>query len=378
MITSRKYHLTTCYDRTTLKGGSLDWANKPEVFKGYPDAEKIDLAEPRPIGEKSLWDIHSGIIAAPQAADLSILSSILDLTCALTAKTRHPDGTFYYRSVASAGALYPIEMYAGVYDVAGIDPGLYYFDLKNRQLATIHRKFSKNPLPDADIPKTDIIASFFITGVFFRSSWKYRQRAYRYVLLDAGHLLHNLFLSLTALGISHSCRIAFPDDTLNKILGLNENFEACLCCVHIHPDTGSLAEPAKNDLKIYSLFSEPGIYASYETPSPPALIQDIHRAGKIEPGFSETASVATPDIGIQPESWVEAPPFTKRPDEILYPKAVLFRRSRRNFIKRPMDFDALFRLLELFKTGNNSSFLSPNHGAFPVIPAVTVRMTKLL
>lgn len=374
MTTSLTYHLATSYDRNTLKSNTLDRANKPAVFKTYPGSYKIDLAAPRPFPEKSLWDIHASGKASKQSVDLSTLSFILDLTYALTAKARHADGIFYYRSTASAGALYPIELYVGAYDVAGINTGFYHFDIKHRQLAEIHHEVSRISSTNTGKQKTGgaVIASFFITAVFFRSSWKYRQRAYRYVLLDAGHLLHNLFLALAALGIPHTCRLDFHDNNMNAMLGLDETFEACLCCVHIHSGSGKIFHPEKSLLFTDKLFQPLDKTPTSDAGIPPLLIHEIHRSGKTTPPFTQNSPMAPLDIGIQPEKWIKTPHFTRSPNEIRYPQAVFFRRSKRNFIKRPIKSGVLFKLLELFQTSTEPSFLSPTDGVFPIVPAILV------
>ena len=62
---------------------------------------------------------------------------------------------------------------------------------------------------------------FIWTGVFRRSKWKYKQRAYRYVYLDAGHLAQNLALAAVALGMG-SCQIAaLYDEEANALLGVD-------------------------------------------------------------------------------------------------------------------------------------------------------------
>jgi SagB-type dehydrogenase family enzyme len=67
---------------------------------------------------------------------------------------------------------------------------------------------------------------FVWTAIFERSKWKYRQRAYRYVYLDAGIIGENLALSATGIGLG-SCNVgAFFDDEVNKILGVDGTAES--------------------------------------------------------------------------------------------------------------------------------------------------------
>ena len=63
--------------------------------------------------------------------------------------------------------------------------------------------------------------NFIWTAVIERSKWKYLQRCYRYIYLDAGHIGQNLYLVAEALGLG-ACTIgAIYDDELNQILKLD-------------------------------------------------------------------------------------------------------------------------------------------------------------
>ena len=62
---------------------------------------------------------------------------------------------------------------------------------------------------------------FVWTAIFERSKWKYKQRAYRYIYLDAGHCAQNVALGAVALGLG-SCQIgALYDDEANALLGVD-------------------------------------------------------------------------------------------------------------------------------------------------------------
>jgi SagB-type dehydrogenase family enzyme len=76
------------------------------------------------------------------------------------------------------------------------------------------------------------------TAVFARAKWKYGQRAYRYVYLDAGHIAQNFALSATSVGLA-SCQIgAFFDDEVNKVIGIDGVDESVLyLSVAGHPNS---------------------------------------------------------------------------------------------------------------------------------------------
>jgi SagB-type dehydrogenase family enzyme len=69
---------------------------------------------------------------------------------------------------------------------------------------------------------------FVWTAVFARSKWKYRQRAYRYIYLEAGHIAQNVALAAVALGLG-SCQIgALYDDEANALLGVDGEEESTI------------------------------------------------------------------------------------------------------------------------------------------------------
>jgi SagB-type dehydrogenase family enzyme len=69
---------------------------------------------------------------------------------------------------------------------------------------------------------------FLWTAVVARSEWKYRQRAYRYIYLDAGHIAQNLYLAGAAAGLGVCGVGAFFDDSVNALIGLDGAKETVL------------------------------------------------------------------------------------------------------------------------------------------------------
>ncbi len=72
-----------------------------------------------------------------------------------------------------------------------------------------------------------------ITAIFQRNQWKYQERAYRYVLLDAGHLGENLYLAATSLGLGPCGIGAFLDDEVNRLVGVGGREETAVYLVSI-------------------------------------------------------------------------------------------------------------------------------------------------
>ena len=226
-----EFHSSTKYERGKLPGHRLDWSTKPSVYKKYPDAQKIDLPPPVVQGGPGLWETirtrRSIRAYTLEPMKLEELSQILWATQGITASI----GEHRLRTVPSAGALYPIETYLLVNRVEGLEPGLYHFDVETYQLDILKLgDFSKEVTAGALDQQIAERASvvFIWSAIFQRSKWKYLQRAYRYIFLDAAHIAQNLALAAQGLGLG-SCQIgALYDDFLNELLDLNITEESVI------------------------------------------------------------------------------------------------------------------------------------------------------
>ncbi len=71
-------------------------------------------------------------------------------------------------------------------------------------------------------------AVVYFTVILQRLRWRYQERAYRYALLEAGHLAQNLYLAATSLGMGVCAVGAFLDDEVNAMLGVDGKEEAAV------------------------------------------------------------------------------------------------------------------------------------------------------
>ena len=69
-------------------------------------------------------------------------------------------------------------------------------------------------------------AVFVWTAVFERTTSRYKDRGYRYVFLDAGHIAENLYLAVEALGLGMTAIAALMDDAVNAIVGADGTDES--------------------------------------------------------------------------------------------------------------------------------------------------------
>jgi len=330
-LNATDYHRITSYRRHELTPHALDWAHQPVPVKRYPDLSRVPLDRSAKLPVIDYFDL----VNRRQATDpsrskpltIQNISTVFSLTHNITARAMHSDQPFYYRSVASAGALYPFELYLAVHHVDGVEPGIYHYHLFDFCLTALRR----GPVPEILPMERGISATFFITGIFFRSAWKYRNRAYRYVLLDAGHLLENLRLALEALDLSFSIHLDFDDERAAKLLGLDPQREVCLACVHLHDGTAEKKQPGDAcDLKpLPAEILQASKVSDREVAY--ADILTVHRAGNGAPNIVADPPSVLHVHDNQPSSWIDlnVPDYPESAD---YAQVLWQRRSRRNFI----------------------------------------------
>jgi len=138
---------------------------------------------------------------------------------------------YEFRTAPSAGALYPIETYLIVNNVEGLEKALCHYNIEAHALEELKvGNFTEKIAHAALEQKMCINAPVVLiwTAVFERSKWKYAQRAYRYVYLEAGHIAQNLAFAAIGIGLE-SCQIgAFFDDEVNQILEVDGADESAI------------------------------------------------------------------------------------------------------------------------------------------------------
>jgi len=236
--TALEYHRLTSYQRHDMQPHFLDWNNTPRTYKAYPDLPNYTLDSTDSCPQKSLWDLLESKAERKRNSqfDIKNLSDLLLLSYTLTAKRHMGSQTMYYRSVPSAGALYPTELYIWSHAISGLDPGIYYYDIYGfslKQLRSAYIAAFTEAGQNASL-YGDVAATILLSGIFFRSAWKYRTRAFRYVSLDTGHLLENIGLALKLYALPHTISHAFDDARQNHLIGVDGKREACFVGIQIY------------------------------------------------------------------------------------------------------------------------------------------------
>ena len=222
-VTWCPYHDATQHSVESLSRTphSLDWANMPDPFRHYQGVPVLDLPADPPEPEIAALEVLQGGVGSSGAADgATFLSQLLFYSAAISATKRVPASGYKYalRVNPSSGNLHPTEFHFTTSGLKEWPNGLYHYRASShmaeqRALGEFGTKLAGAPAA----------AVFLLTTIAWREAWKYRDRAYRYCLHDAGHAWQALTLAARSVGCESFAIAHFPDDELAQFCRLSED-----------------------------------------------------------------------------------------------------------------------------------------------------------
>ncbi|MCK4666349.1 SagB/ThcOx family dehydrogenase [Candidatus Dependentiae bacterium] len=230
-------------NRETLKGRFYNSPVKSDQSKGIPnpplekeydsDSEIIELPQPDKsiLKKTNIYDCIRERFSRRKFTneDLSLeeLSFLLWSTQGI--KKLVADGKVSLRTVPSAGARHPFETYLGINRVTGLKKGVYrYLPVEHKLVFLFTDKKFEKKINTAVFLQSfvgDSAVVFIWSTIPYRTEWRYPLTGHKVILLDAGHICQNLYLSAEAIKCG-TCAIAAYDqkkmDKLLKLDGKNE------------------------------------------------------------------------------------------------------------------------------------------------------------
>ena len=196
------YHEATSHSYWSVRKNPnfLDWSKQPTPFKIYPSTYPFipfDMQNP--------------------------LHRFLYRIAGVNAKKVYPGVEYYLRTVPSAGALYPIEVYFQSRGVEGLEDGIYHLSVAENGLRLLY-PLDENEGVECCFADTRAIEGFIFlySALYYRSSWKYKNRAFRYCLLDAGHVSGATEASAICFNHAYHIHYRFDLDRLNSAFGFEK------------------------------------------------------------------------------------------------------------------------------------------------------------
>ena len=208
---------------------------QPPRAKSYPHAPRIVLPPAGDSGDEFVRVLMARKTHREYSGSVSLgaISKLLYYTWGVTGRIEAPPfGQLFHKTSPSGGARHPGEVYLLAMRVEGLSQGLYHYDAVHHRLERLRsvpaRKKAVSYAAGQEFLQ-DAAAVFLMTAVFPRTMWKYRfARAYRVVLLDAGHLCQTFCLVATWLGLAPFCTAALKDSEIEKDLGIDGVRESAL------------------------------------------------------------------------------------------------------------------------------------------------------
>lgn len=256
------YHEFTKHTPEKLRrtAHALDWENMPNPYREYAAVRVLEPPEQ--------------------------VSTLLLHSAAISARKKAPSGQRYALRVnPSSGNLHPTEFHFFARGLPEIADGLYHYRVSSHQL---EQRARGNEVPSW-FPAAPLV--FILTSIAWREAWKYRDRAYRYCLLDIGHAWGALAAAAAKLGWKAHAFGEFPDNELMSYIDLRDEWPMLLVALEGMPIEPRPRHPLERPAGI------PNRLSAQEVEYP--LIDAIHEASKLTDPTARELAVPSPS----PTEW---------------------------------------------------------------------------
>jgi SagB-type dehydrogenase family enzyme len=175
------------------------------------------LPEPKVKGDVSVYGRRSVRSFSDKPITLEQLSQLLWSAQGITEGGR-------LRAAPSAGATYPLTVYAVVSDVSGLDAGLYRYVPRDHRVVKVKSGDVASPISKATY-QANMVASapavLILSANFSRTTKAYGDKGVMYVHMEAGHVGENIYLQAYSLGLGTVAVGAFDDKAVAQTIGLS-------------------------------------------------------------------------------------------------------------------------------------------------------------
>ena len=217
-------------------------------------------------------------VVTPAVLDLAMLGRILHLAAGVVRVVKHPARPpMLLRAAGSAGARFPLEVYVTARGVPGLADGVHWYDPAEHALRQVG--------PPAAHGGTTVV----VTGVPWRTGWRYSERGFRHIFWDAGTMLAQLRAAARSAGLRERLYLRFPDADVTALVGADGVQEFPVALVTLDDDAP--ATRAGGEAATGAIADDP-----VEFPLVTAALRagDVPDLGEPEPE-GETLDAAVPD-----------------------------------------------------------------------------------
>ena len=190
----------------------MEWDRKPPQFKTYPGAPVFPLPA----------ELSSDLSGQ---TDVGLLGRLLYLSAGVVRVVESGGETLWFRAAGSAGNLSPVEVYLVTGDQPGLGAGVYHYEPVGHGLVHLRS------VPPATPP------SLVLTGVPWRTCWKYAERGWRHLYWDAGTMLAQVLAVAQEAGVAARVEVGFVDAEVAALVGADAVHEVPLAVVVLGDST---------------------------------------------------------------------------------------------------------------------------------------------
>ena len=228
---------------------SNDMATVPPFMKIYPDGlPTIALPRDLPDPGVSATAALAGVPGPAQPLDAAQLGRVLFLGAGVVRTKPWHGRDFLFRASGSAGARFPLEVCASTRGVAGVPDGVHWYDGAEHALVQV------GPAAEGDV------TTLVVSGVPWRTGWRYAERGWRHMYWDAGTLLSQLSAAVASAGFPPRLRSLFPDATVRELVGADGVHEQPVALLSFGDGTPTIRATGAGDSRRAAAGRVPAVY----------------------------------------------------------------------------------------------------------------------
>jgi SagB-type dehydrogenase family enzyme len=240
------YHALSKHDLGKYAKGpdSLDWDLQPNPFREFTAAERISLPLTAETLDYTLHDILTPDAIPGSTFTLQSIGQFLQVSMGLSAWKISGNDRWPVRCNPSSGNLHPTETYLVCNTIEQLTGGVYHYQSHDHCLEQRCDLAGHTTVLDEVLDPDSMIVG--LSSIYWRESWKYGVRAYRYCQLDVGHAIAALRYAAALQGWHVEILEQSGDDQIIRVLGLDRQADFqdaeqetpdVLLLVHSNPDT---------------------------------------------------------------------------------------------------------------------------------------------
>ena len=239
-----RYHEETKhrYNRYARSADYMDWANQPNPFRFYEDTRSFGLPFLKEDPPARYADLYRRDQNTSRGLRVANIAGFLELSLGLSAWKAAGESQWSLRMNPSSGNLHPTEAHLILPPMQDLEGGIYHY---NPLLHALELRATPGEDSWEDIASHFGCPGFMIglSSIFWRESWKYGERAFRYCNHDVGHALAAISIAANLFGWKTTYLNGLSDQELDTMLGfdktrfetLEEEHPDLLCWVHPYP-----------------------------------------------------------------------------------------------------------------------------------------------